>query len=355
MSIPGYKDPTPERQLLSAIHNKDVGQVRALLENGANARADAGARKKNKLEALHIASQTNQPEVIELLITHGADVNAISSINSSPLQYAIINRAEAAFDTLMAHGADPLLPDSFRIPALCNAVSSSSKHIYTCLLPLFDDLDAPDQNGATALLRMAKQKGWEDEFVDLHRRGANLTAKSNLGDTALHIAGLHNVHGITTYVLEHAPGLLLARNSRGETPLHAAISHTKRCRSLDLMLETLPISQMPEGLAEDLLFHAVTKQNAHATETLLKNGVSIHARNADGLTPIEAACAGGKAGAVPALLKYGASLYNGPGDKPPIELARFQDFKDDLREMHNDHVTERTKRISRTRRNPQTP
>src|SRR3954454_19093198 len=77
----------------------------ALLEAGA----DVNARSDNELSVLplHSAVAGNHDDVIEVLLTAGADVNAVQRHGYTPLHGAAQNGAERTVDHLLRAGADP--------------------------------------------------------------------------------------------------------------------------------------------------------------------------------------------------------------------------------------------------------
>ena len=105
-----YKDlQAPDKQLRDAIFEGSLEKARQALLNGAD--VNGGTDPEKSFEPIHIACQRNLRDVVKLLIDHGADVNAISSIKSFPLHYAVLNRADDAAEVLLAHGADPNMQD----------------------------------------------------------------------------------------------------------------------------------------------------------------------------------------------------------------------------------------------------
>jgi ankyrin repeat protein len=56
---------------------------------------------------LHAAAHGNQKEVVAVLIRHGADINALSSNGRKPLDETEYHKATAAAKLLREHGATP--------------------------------------------------------------------------------------------------------------------------------------------------------------------------------------------------------------------------------------------------------
>jgi ankyrin repeat protein len=88
--------------LLSATERGDIEQMQGLLAQ----RVEVNTRNLQGWTSLHVAAAGGDIAVVELLLRHGADVNAQSHVGATPLDNAITysqNRAVVAL--LEAHGA----------------------------------------------------------------------------------------------------------------------------------------------------------------------------------------------------------------------------------------------------------
>ena len=145
-----------EQSLLQAIKAGNIEAVKQHLEAGT----DVNASDNLGRTALHKASGwQGQREIVELLISNGADVNAKRSDGAIPLHYAVYyNRMENA-EILLSNGADLNAKDG-------------------------------DQNGATPLHEAAWRS--RKEIVDLLiSKGADVNDKDNEGQTPLDLAVQH--------------------------------------------------------------------------------------------------------------------------------------------------------------------
>jgi hypothetical protein len=96
--IYSQEDWTP---LMLACQNQCANTVRMLLQRGAN----TAPENDNGWQALHIAAQYDQPEIIQLLLQYGVDPHAVSRYDYSPLTIALIHRSFFSACTLVSHGA----------------------------------------------------------------------------------------------------------------------------------------------------------------------------------------------------------------------------------------------------------
>lgn len=67
---------------------------------------------------LHHAARAGQLDVMELLITRGADLNAKSHTGWTPLRDAIVGHQAAALRLLLQRGADPRIEDDGGLSAI---------------------------------------------------------------------------------------------------------------------------------------------------------------------------------------------------------------------------------------------
>lgn len=91
----------------------ELGHLRTVLEKypqlvDARRGIDKGARKPVRTDAfaaIHFAAEQGEPEVIEYLVTHGADVNDICYGGWTPLHLAAWSGQLSAVEMLVKHGA----------------------------------------------------------------------------------------------------------------------------------------------------------------------------------------------------------------------------------------------------------
>ena len=88
--------------ILAAAKDGDVAAVRELLERDP---ALVGAVDGHRKTALHLAAEHDHPEVAELLIEAGADIEAWTSWGATPLEWAGVLGSRRAGEVLRAHGA----------------------------------------------------------------------------------------------------------------------------------------------------------------------------------------------------------------------------------------------------------
>lgn len=90
-----------------AAYFKQPAIVRLLLDRGADPRQ--AAANAARVQAIHAAVASNQPDVVAWLLDAGADVNARQQQDYTPLMGAAANGRTELLDLLLARGADPSL------------------------------------------------------------------------------------------------------------------------------------------------------------------------------------------------------------------------------------------------------
>jgi len=81
--------------------------VRLLLARGADVHEPA--RNAMKVQPLHAAVASRNPETVAILLEHGANVNARQQVGYTPLMGAAAAGREDIVQLLLDHGADPSL------------------------------------------------------------------------------------------------------------------------------------------------------------------------------------------------------------------------------------------------------
>ena len=106
------------QKALVSIFDGDVSTLRGLLDENPQLAgpiiSNWECKKRSIKTLLHAAAHANKEEIVELLVSYGADVNAVVDFTlDTPLHYAADVSGIEAVTKLIALGADVNMPDKF--------------------------------------------------------------------------------------------------------------------------------------------------------------------------------------------------------------------------------------------------
>lgn len=182
------------------VTNGDLDKVEAVLKNRpelANA-VDISGRTP-----LHIAVMFDRNEIIELLISLGADVNGYNREGQTSLHQAMMADSKEIAELLIAHGADVNAKMfSTGMTLLHRAANNNDKEAVEFLIARGADVNAQHKEGGTPLHQAA---AWSSIGIVelLLANKADPRLKTNSGKTAEQVAD-ENDHPDIAALLRHA-------------------------------------------------------------------------------------------------------------------------------------------------------
>ncbi|KAJ8970092.1 hypothetical protein NQ314_001403, partial [Rhamnusium bicolor] len=144
-------------------------------------------RSTHVVTPLWCAAVSGKLPVVEILLKHGADINAVSDTGSTPVRSACFMTHFEIVKYLVEHGADINRPNYNGGTCLINSVQSAQ--LCDFLLKNGADVNARDIQNKTALHYAIQEHRLETTKL-LLKSGANYNAKSRYGDDALQMACL---------------------------------------------------------------------------------------------------------------------------------------------------------------------
>ncbi len=135
----------------------------------------------------------DQVEIIQYLISHGAQVNLTSLNGISPLMRACEGSKVSIMDLLLKQGADPQMENKEGRTAMFFVSSGAEKSCeaaYDLLLQHHADINHKDKELSTPLIEACKKSNTKniDRIIALISKGANVEFRSKEGRTALQYA-----------------------------------------------------------------------------------------------------------------------------------------------------------------------
>jgi ankyrin repeat protein len=234
------------RRLMKAIDIGDDAAVLNLLEQGADPNVRYGpsskpsgwwkmltalfAGKRSAVNgkgetALMVAAETNWPRVVNVLLSHGAYVNATTEQGTTALMFVAAHNSKDIVSSLLDHGAN--------VDAKSTRGYSAVSLAYGTLLDDITDLtvirlllnrERPVNQGDrlhSEILNWAAYGGHKDLVTLLLAHGTDINARSGHNSTPLINASDAKNPEIIRFLLEYHPDLTL-KDNKGKTALYHA-------------------------------------------------------------------------------------------------------------------------------------
>ena len=180
----------------------NLPKINILIEHGA----DVHHNNSKGENGLHVCSRYHTYEIVEILLIHGVEVNALIEKHQTPLAMACFPDASAlnrqkgiltTLEVLLGHGADPMIPDDQLLTPL---------HLL-----MFHHCDSISETDIASVIDV------------LLKRGASLNARDNMLRTPMHYASYAAAHGNWPGILEALVSLggdINLQDVEGFTPVH---------------------------------------------------------------------------------------------------------------------------------------
>ena len=224
--------------LLKAAFEGNVEAVKSHLAAGADVNVDTWGRElddessysgQGGYTSLHLAAKHGRKEIVEVLISKGADVNSYGRLDeATALLYAAEHGHTDIVETLVTHGADVKAYAQERnafgrqpgYTSLHWMAEQGHKDMVELLISKGADVDAKTKRGKTPLLAAAASGHKEivEYFISID---ADVNADTKEGDTPL-LSAVWNGHKEIADLLISKGANVASKHENGVTPLHAA-------------------------------------------------------------------------------------------------------------------------------------
>lgn len=183
-----YRDSDSKTPLMHhASDNLEVESSRLIVEAGADVNAKDNDGKSVLMHAVGTMVNYGEPELIPLFVGRGADINYKDPRGNTVLQHAAhtVNNLEF-IQTLLDHGADPKTKNGGGATPLMAAASTSDENTVRFFLDLGLPVDEKDDQGFTAFMHASMCNDSPSQILPvLIAAGADVDATDNEGRTAL--------------------------------------------------------------------------------------------------------------------------------------------------------------------------
>lgn len=243
---------------------------------------------------LHVnAKLGNVQKVIRLLEQDGKNINVTDCMLDTPLHFAAWGSTENHVELvkiLLSKGATVDAQNIQGKTALHKASRSNCCGTADILLDHGADINNRATTGMTPL-HDASLVGAAEMVEKLLVRGATVNSQDCSGDTPVHMASTYGHISVLRVLLSHGADINL-QTSEGLTPLHVACyAGDRNLHVVDLLLENNADVDIKSNRGDTALHKAVLRSYIHQPnkiyERLLKKGACIDAKNSEGETPYD--------------------------------------------------------------------
>lgn len=313
-------------RLHNAVWNGNVEEVKRLLAR----KADPNVLDENNRTPLHFA---DSKETIQLLLDHGAAINRGYPILLSQSRPELL-------EFLLSRGANPNAQDLNGATRLHHAILSRNSNVVDMLLRYHPNLKLKDHQYGTPV-SIAVERGHVG--IALSILNAVLEGESN----TVHSAAAAGATDILRVLLSKNPELVRAADDLGFTPLHWAAEAGQQ-NAADLLIEfgaplemedtagfrpldwaafmgRLPLvqllvsksgrSRLPQNHLDRPLLFATQQNHPQIARFLLEHGADINARKPFGQAPLHLAASRGNVEMIRLLLEFQVPLE-------PVDINR---------------------------------
>lgn len=304
--------------LLKAISGDHKEVVKVLLTIGVSDVFVSVDDNGSNISCLHLAAVRKNEEIVQLLLTHGADPNAEIDNNWTALHFAAHSGSTGIAKLLLVNGAN-VNQQGKGGPPLHRAVVSEQEVVARLLLHYGANVNAKNSDSVTSL----HQAVYHPTRLPLARllldKGADARIADDSGNTALDWAGEQGHQEAILLLLEYGAGSDEVMSRSKFATGHATSNLRVMKRDLhkaafygletDLMhlLESTPFPDLQGALDSSLLMAA-----AGAPQTtnvlLLDRGANVKWKAVDGRTALHQAATRGSRDISQLLLDHGAEV-----------------------------------------------
>jgi len=243
------------------------------------------------------AAQDGNVRAIQKLLDDGATIDKVNSVGCTALMVACTQKSPEVVDLLLSRGANPNSHSPTNDTSLLFA-SVMDARIVHLLLDRGANFDVKNNLSQTPLLRAALV-GKRDVVLMLLDRGANMEIKDAKGQTPLAVS-IRTKHPPVIELLLERGANVEPKDEHGNTPLFLACKHG---HGVDMLLQRGANPNAINKHDETPLFEACRNGHVDAVRLLLGKGATLDHRNRQGATALMAACSYDNAPVIRLLLE----------------------------------------------------
>lgn len=303
--IAEYKAQPDERTPLHLAVEAGHKQIVELL---LSHRADVHAKKHYGDMPLHVAVEgKGNREIVELLLAHGANPNASGYMGETPLHRTT---QKAMVESLIAHGADVNARGDWGGTPLFQFAARGDIEIIQMLISKGADVFTRTKRGQS-LLAWAAFNGQKQVVQFLLANGSDINSQDEQLLTPLHWSAMAGHKAVAELLVANGADIFLTTYSSEETPLQLAQKNNKGdvVRFLNAKINDASISTHAHKIEmQKTLFNAISKSDVVTLNNMLAKRGAIHTKGRYGSTLLHEAVGYGNIEMIYMLLKHGADI-----------------------------------------------
>ncbi|XP_050296439.1 transient receptor potential channel pyrexia [Anthonomus grandis grandis] len=256
--------------------------VSLLLSRGAE--VNAIAHDQNVLVTpLHCAASMGHLNCLRLLIKHGAHVN-VGIEKRSPLHYAVQNLAVECVRELLEHNAIPNTPQVYSEAPLHVAAALGNEEAVKLLLQYGAAVKVQSGTDKLTPLHLAAEQGYPSCVRLLIEAGANVNAINRKKQTALHLAVMSQCTETVELLLQKGANSN-AQDCDGRTPLHCSTVNVQRtCECARTLLKYGANPNTPDAYGYTPIHTAALNEFSNCVLLLIQSGGDVTLKTKGGIS-----------------------------------------------------------------------
>lgn len=276
----GAKIRNPRLLMRRASWSGNVEVAQLLIERGTSVNVKAGTKPgQERSTNIHAAVAANRPDMVEFLLIHGADPNALDSSGRSPLHLAAESIYTQIARMLLDRGAKVNAVSRTGDTPLHEAANYGRDKMVAILLEHGAQVNARNLEGRTPVDVASAGHAKPETLMELRKFGGKPSEQWALRD-AISVGDIKEMGRVITGRPSSATEIL-----RGDTALHFA-AYIGRLDAVKTLLARGVDVNIRGGEGQTPLHSAVETGRKDLTRYLLDHGAQINARDKAGLTPL---------------------------------------------------------------------